>query len=280
MILEEETYRKFGYYLADLPPHSTKEVVCVCDDCGKNIYRTWDHARRSKHHFCDTGGCYAKWLSRERRGDKSPLYRKLKVICNNCGKTIERSPSNIKQHNFCNRKCKGEWLTKNKQRENSPSWKGGLVTIKCLFCDKEKEVRPDQIRKGWGKFCSPSCNRKAQRMPRHHTKPELIFEEICKKNNLPFQFVGDGQLWIGKRKKLNPDFIEANGKKICIEIMGDYWHSPLLNRTMKEIGTLEFRKKHYRRFKWIPVFIWTADLDRKDAEAFVLNKLQNEGAIK
>jgi len=115
--------------------------------------------------------------------------------------------------------------------------------------------------------------------PMHHTVPELIFEKICKKYKLPFHFVGDGELWIGKKRKLNPDFIEANGKKICIEIMGDYWHSPILNNKIPEHATLIYRKKHYKRYKWIPVFLWEGDLKREDAEPFVLNELKRNGVL-
>ena len=116
--------------------------------------------------------------------------------------------------------------------------------------------------------------REKVRMPRHHTKPELIFEEICKKHNLPFHYVGDGQLWIGKRKKLNPDFIEANGKKICIEIFGDYWHSLLLNPKLREDATLSYRKGHYKKYGWTSIFLWENDLKRADTEQFVLSVLK------
>ena len=38
MILEEETYAKFGYYSSDLSPKSCKKIVVACDKCG--IVRT------------------------------------------------------------------------------------------------------------------------------------------------------------------------------------------------------------------------------------------------
>ena len=122
--------------------------------------------------------------------------------------------------------------------------------------------------------------RRSMKIPKHHTKPELIFEEICKSNNLPFHFVGDSQLWIGKgRKKLNPDFCELNGKKVVVEVLGDYWHSPLLRRNTPEYQTLPYRKNHYEKYGWIPVFIWESDLVREDVEQFVLNLLKKEGVI-
>ena len=35
MILEKETYEKFGYYPSDLKPKSSKKILATCDDCSK-----------------------------------------------------------------------------------------------------------------------------------------------------------------------------------------------------------------------------------------------------
>lgn len=35
MILEQETYEKFGYYPSELKPQSHKYILAACDDCGK-----------------------------------------------------------------------------------------------------------------------------------------------------------------------------------------------------------------------------------------------------
>lgn len=118
--------------------------------------------------------------------------------------------------------------------------------------------------------------RKHQKFPTHHTKPELIFEKICKKDNLPFKYTGDGSFWI---ENMNPDFVECNGKKIVVEIFGDYWHSPLLNRNLKEHGTLNYRKKILKKYGWKLIVFWETDLKREDAEAFVLTTLKKAGVI-
>jgi hypothetical protein len=34
MILEEETYKKFGYYPRDLSRRSGKRILAACDKCG------------------------------------------------------------------------------------------------------------------------------------------------------------------------------------------------------------------------------------------------------
>ena len=115
--------------------------------------------------------------------------------------------------------------------------------------------------------------RKHQVFPNHHTKPELIFEEICKKYDLHFKYTGDGSLWIGKEEALNPDFIQADGQKIIVEIFGDWWHSPLLNQKLPKTANLNYRKKFYKKLGWKSYFIWETDLLRPDAEQFVLNTL-------
>ena len=117
-------------------------------------------------------------------------------------------------------------------------------------------------------FCIPRSQR------RHKTQPEMVFEEICTKHGLPFHYVGDGSLWIGDDRKLNPDFIEANGKKIIVEIFGDYWHNPSLNPKIQESATLEYRKCHYSRYGWESFFIWEHELKIPDADRFVMNMLE------
>lgn len=119
--------------------------------------------------------------------------------------------------------------------------------------------------------------RKLQKaMPKHHTKPELIFEAICKKHNLPFKYTGDGRFWI---ENINPDFVECNGKKIAVEVYGDYWHSPLLRPDMKEIQNPIYRMGVLKKYGWKLAAFWESDLLREDAEAFVLSTLKKSGII-
>lgn len=112
---------------------------------------------------------------------------------------------------------------------------------------------------------------KHRKFHKHHTKPELIFEDICKKYRLPYKYTGDGSFWI---KNINPDFVDVNGKKIAIEIFGDYWHSPILKRNIKYIQTYDGRKKTLKKYGWEMVVLWESDLLREDAERFVLSALK------
>lgn len=246
MILEEETFEKFGYYPCTLRPRSGRKLFAACDKCGK-IRITTKHEYRDFCHSCAISG------------ERNPNYKpKIKIVCKECGNKSDVVPSRKDSAGFCSLTCLGKWRSKNLCGEKS-----------ACYGKKHNEETKQKIRNA----------RMHRSFPKYHTKPELIFEAICKKYNLPFHFVGDGSLWIGKKKPLNPDFCELNGKKIVIEIFGDYWHSPLLNHKLKKERTLNYRKQYYKRYGWTSVFFWETDLLRNDAEQFILNSLQKGGLI-
>ena len=217
MILEKETYEKFGYYPGDLKPKSNKKILAKCDKCGKI------------------------------RDIPKEYYR---ALCFTCARDLQKA-------------------------ENAANWKGGKAQVICQFCGKPFPTDPSRIKWGRGKFCSRYCARRGQKgFPTHHTKPERIFEEICKKNNLPFKYTGDSSFWIGRNPSINPDFVECNGKKIAIEIFS-YWHDPLRRHCKIPYSqTYEGRNKILKKYGWKLVVFWQEDLEREDAEQFVLNKIQ------
>lgn len=275
------------------------KVKLKCDNCGKIIEKRPCDIKRDKYHFCNKK-CRGEWRSKHLREKDNPNWKggEIRVICDNCGKSIEKTLLEIKKHkhHFCDTNCHAEWQTNNIacSGSNHPSWKGGKIEIKCSNCEKTLRKDSNEIRTRKHCFCNPRCHalwrlentnerqrlREIRAKIAKPTKPELIFQEICKKYDLPFRYVGDGQLWIGKKKKLNPDFIECNGNKVIIEVFGNYWHAPLLNRNMREGGTLKYRKRHYTRYHWKSIFFWEIDLLRKDAEQFVLSTLKREAIIK
>ena len=218
MILEEETFEKFGYYPRDLKAKSNKKILATCDDCGK-----------------------------VRITSKKDYYS----LCRSCGRKGERSSS----------------------------WKGGKVKRICQSCGKVFPVKPSEIKDGNGRFCSLRCSRMSQKFPKHHTKPELIFETICKKYNLPYKYTGDGSFGISKNPGINPDFVEVNGKKIAIEIFS-YWHDPLRRLgKVRYSHTLKGRKKILRKYGWTLVVFWQEDLEGEKPEQFVLRELRKEKIV-
>ena len=257
MILEEETYEKFGYYPSDLKPKSGKRILAACDECGKIRELRKDHysdfcrscvQKGEKNHF------YGKHPSKEakqklsdaRKGEKNPRFGKHHS--EETKQKISEANKGEKHPRF------GKHHSKETKQKQSKAKRG----------KKASQTTKAKLREA----------RKHRKIPTHHTKPELIFEEICKKHNLPFKYTGDGSFWIGKNPSVNPDFVECNGKKTAVEIFGDYWHSPLLNYGLKENRTLSYRKKILKKYGWKLIVFWESDLKREDAEQFILNEMQ------
>ena len=71
---------------------------------------------------------------------------------------------------------------------------------------------------------------------------EKIVIDLIKKNNLPYKYVGNGEIIIGSK---NPDFIHKEDNKI-IEVFSEYWHSDKKVRCYEETeeGRIKFFKKH------------------------------------
>ena len=63
-----------------------------------------------------------------------------------------------------------------------------------------------------------------------------------------YKFVGDGQVIIDG---FNPDFININGKKIIIEMFGDYWHK------RKEVIERDVRRlDSYKELGYKTIIVW------------------------
>lgn len=274
MILEEETFDEYGYYPSELKPQSHKKILAVCDGCGKVRVIEKAHYRSLCRSCCHKGEKHPMFGI---TGERNHRWNRVKRICETCGKEFEVKASRAKKGKgqFCSCAC----ANKGRKGENNPEWKGGLVKRICEVCGKEFEVYPSRIKNGLSRFCSRSCPRKKQAIPKHHTKPERIFERICEKYNLPFHYVGDGSLWIGKNPSINPDFVECNGKKIAVEVFGDYWHSPLLRYNIGDYQRADVRTKTLKKYGWKLIVLWQTDLLREDADAFVVSVLKKEKVL-
>ncbi len=97
-------------------------------------------------------------------------------------------------------------------------------------------------------------------------KPEKVMIDLIKKNNLPFNYVGDGKIWFrGENNSFNPDFLSKNPKHI-IELFGDYWHNRLdAKQRDKE------RLETYNKYGYNTLVIWEHELKNT---LQVLNKIK------
>ena len=217
-------------------------------------------------------GCYSE---RDQNGSKNSNYKNRleKMECDFCGTLFPGYPSQHQgEHVFCGTSCASKHRMK-----HSKKIQNGVKGYKHSQETKEK------LRELAKRRCSTLQwkekmreIRKKRRIPKSYTLPERIFIEMCEKHNLPFRYTGDGSFWI---ENLNPDFVDCNGQKIAVEVFGDYWHSPLLNKKIKYYQTHNGRKKILGNSGWKLIVLWESDLKRHDAEEFVLDTLLKEGAL-
>lgn len=90
--------------------------------------------------------------------------KKVLTFCRICGKEFYKRPSELKRGlgKFCSTECLHKWQSQNLSGKNSPNWKGGEIERICLFCSKKFHIRPSQIKRGRGRFCSRRCQHRWQ----------------------------------------------------------------------------------------------------------------------
>jgi G:T-mismatch repair DNA endonuclease (very short patch repair protein) len=87
------------------------------------------------------------------------------------------------------------------------------------------------------------------------TQPEKVMMHIIKENNLPFNYVGTGNIWFkGYGTMFNPDFLSKNPKHI-IEVFGDYWHNLPERKKLDEK-----RIETYKKYGYKTLVIWEYEL--------------------
>ena len=81
------------------------------------------------------------------------------VPCDNCGKPLERTPNRLRDnvHHFCNKRCYGEWATKNRRGNKSNGWQGGPNQVICEQCGISFEKNKGELSRSDHSFCCPEC---------------------------------------------------------------------------------------------------------------------------
>ena len=105
--------------------------------------------------------------------------------------------------------------------------------------------------------------------PQMHSRKMSSYEQrvlgLIKKYNLPYKFVGNGEVWIGQK---NPDFINTNGEKKIIEVYSEYhvgfW---------KDKDYESERSKLFAKYGFQTIFLTEKDLFVRNWAKKCLNKI-------
>lgn len=102
-------------------------------------------------------------------------------------------------------------------------------------------------------------------------KSEKRMTRLIEKNNLPFPYIGDGQIIIGGRC---PDYICNPSKKVIL-LHGDYWHYLRPKESNSSLTREEIEREsiaHYKKYFFDALVIWEHELKNPTQ---VISKIQN-----
>jgi very-short-patch-repair endonuclease len=89
------------------------------------------------------------------------------------------------------------------------------------------------------------------------TSLEKRMLHIIKKNKLPYEYTGNGSFLIGWK---NPDFVNVNGEKICVEVANTFHHDE---------NYIKNRTEHFAKYGWKCIVFRTDKLNENE----VISKL-------
>jgi len=149
----------------------------------------------------------------------------------------------------------------------------------CKNCGKEFFISTGRLNSGKGQYCSLFCANQSPIRKKHckksallaYQKPrkrpvcaspnkdEIKLNNIIQGLNLPYKFVGNGEIWI---TGLNPDFINVNGQKKIIELFGEPWHGKRCFHFEKpSFSRTEQGRKHiFSQYGYDTLIIWCREL--------------------
>jgi G:T-mismatch repair DNA endonuclease (very short patch repair protein) len=98
-----------------------------------------------------------------------------------------------------------------------------------------------------------------------HKKPNKLerrLTELIDKNGLPFRYVGNWEFMVAGKC---PDFLNTDGRKLLIELFGNYWH------TVKARETVEERVERFRKHGFETLVLWEKEMDD---EQLIVDKIR------
>lgn len=157
---------------------------------------------------------------------------------------------------------RGRKLTENERLNFKPYWdslKGRKLskeTINKLRLTSKKHWQNPEIRERQIKAI-------VKGLIKRPTSLEKQMMGIIKKYNLPYKYTGNGSFLIGFK---NPDFVNCNGQKICIEVANTIHHSE--DYPQKRI-------EHFKKYGWDCIVFRTNKLKEDE----ILEKIRGDFCV-
>jgi G:T-mismatch repair DNA endonuclease (very short patch repair protein) len=190
---------------------------------------------------------------------REKLRKRVNKPCDYCGASLQITPYRFlhQRWHFCNSVCYRTWQkTAIGIFYKLPGFKKGVHHLGAISTWKKKseKEKADWVRK------MMSANKGVR-----PTQPELRLMVLIRKHSLPYKYTGDGSFWI---EKINPDFVNNDGRKVVIEVFGNYWHG------LESVKQRDKRKLQVlKSFGWDRIVVWEREL-RSGKETEIVNRIK------
>jgi very-short-patch-repair endonuclease len=165
-------------------------------------------------------------------------------------KWAEERFSNPKNHPLYGKKC--SWTTKRNLENNPAKTLKNKKRMRKIWSDPNSIYNSKEYRE---KILRNSLKALLKRP----TKLEQKFIEFFNRYSLPFNYCGNGSLIIGGK---NPDFVENNGRKICLEVTNKIFREKILQKTPNKYE--QERISHFVKYGWKCLVLWEDELNDKE----------------
>jgi hypothetical protein len=141
--LETHHVRSLADLVADLG------ITCR-DDARAQAGALWDISNGET--LC--AGCH--YVEHGRTGPPSQRATRFKV-CPECSTSFVVRPSMVERRGCCSVTCREAYKAKKRVGAGNPNWRGGRIEKRCIRCDDPILLKPAEVKKGQGKWCSREC---------------------------------------------------------------------------------------------------------------------------
>jgi len=212
----------------------------------------------------------------ESKGDFSLFMKKLwkNDEFRNKNRGFEGHKLSKEHKNKISLACKGKHPTEKTREKMSLFGKTRVGNKNSFFGKLHSEKSKEKMKISAVKKWKNAIYREKQikllmkrRLCKRPTEPERILIGLIEKNNLPFDYVGNGKIII---ERFNPDFIDNDGSKQIIEVFGEHWHR--LSHSKKRD---EKRLKSYKKYGYKTLIIWENELTKNFDENKIVEKIRN-----
>lgn len=216
--------------------------ILECENCSKEIKVNEWRINRFEHHFCSKD-CYDEW----QKGREIPNHHMKKE------KYKEQFSERTKKQWKINPPIKNpsEFFSRIRKGKSIPQRTREKIS-KTMSKVRKKQWQNPKYREKMLKSQNNSDEVKLKRIKslrRRPTSLERRFKEFIKENNLPYRYTGDGSFLIGYK---NPDFVNVNGEKICIEVANRFHHKDPWAKN---------RIEHFKKWGWECIVIFEDEFD-------------------